>query len=118
MRTRRACWSRSGSCSASAAVVVLERLRAGSELRDRPVDQSNADRPDHGAGRRLDDPDPARDRAAAGQLRDHVRRRATATRRRPSTCSTSLDVSGSTDLNFLLQNGRPRIDANGNGTAR
>ena len=26
-----------------------------------------------------------------------------------------LDVSGSTDLNFLLQNNRPRIDANGNG---
>ncbi|MCC6847522.1 MAG: VWA domain-containing protein [Deltaproteobacteria bacterium] len=28
-----------------------------------------------------------------------------------------LDVSGSTDLNFLLQNNRPRVDANGNGTA-
>jgi hypothetical protein len=41
-----------------------------------------------------------------------------------SNCSTpttinvlyAVDVSGSTDLNFLLQNGRPRIDANGNGT--
>ena len=27
----------------------------------------------------------------------------------------AVDVSGSTDLNFLTQNGRPRIDANGNG---
>jgi len=26
-----------------------------------------------------------------------------------------VDVSGSTDLNFLLQNNRPRVDANGNG---
>ncbi len=28
-----------------------------------------------------------------------------------------LDVSGSTDLNFLTQNNRPRVDADGNGTA-
>ena len=28
-----------------------------------------------------------------------------------------VDVSGSTDLDFMLQNGEPRVDANGNGTA-